>query len=498
VSENVDGSSSAATPWWLAEVFGGDTLFAGARTILVACSGGADSTALALLVAEWATARRGERPRIVLAHIHHGYRGAEADADEAFVIDLARKLGLESAGERVVPSRSPPSEAEARTLRFDAFRRLADAHAVDVIALAHHREDQQETVLLRICRGAGLRGLRGMRASRALAGCARPVRIVRPVLAASRDDLREFLRLRGQGFRHDATNDDPAGARNRLRLEVLPRLESQVHAGVRASLERIAALAARVDDDLEALADRALADSRVDAPGADELALDAVRLAVWPASVRHYVLRRAVAIVRDAPFALLDGRRTELADALVERASREAGRPNATGGAVELADGCIIERVRRLVVVRRTRAVPAPAFDAPECALAIDGGEVVWERWRLRASRAPWPGPDAASRSVEWVDAVSVAPGLVVRPRRAGDRFWPLGSTGHKKLEEFLRERGVAREGRGRWPLVVCGDEIVWVVGERIAEPFRVAAVGASAVRLEAHRERAVDVTRPR
>lgn len=194
------------------------------RGILVAVSGGVDSVVLAHALARLA------RPlglRVAVGHVHHGLRGEAADADEAFVQDLAAKLGIPFARERIAPaalrgggpSRTRPTLQEAaRELRYGALGRIAGELGLAHVATAHHADDQAETVLLRLLRGTGPDGLRGI-PERSADG-----RVVRPLLAASRAEIAAWAVREGLAWREDLSNASPDYARNRLRRDLVPVL----------------------------------------------------------------------------------------------------------------------------------------------------------------------------------------------------------------------------------------------------------------------------------
>jgi tRNA(Ile)-lysidine synthase len=194
------------------------------RGVLIAASGGVDSTVLAHGLVDLATRLD---LRLALGHIHHGLRGAESDADRDFVAALAGKLDLPFFQRRVdpaarregVPSQARPTLQEAaRRVRYDALEALATEAAVDHVATAHQLDDQAETVLLRLLRGTGPTGLGGI-PERSPDG-----RIVRPLLSVPRAEIERFARARGLSWREDASNRDPAYARGRLRRDWLQGL----------------------------------------------------------------------------------------------------------------------------------------------------------------------------------------------------------------------------------------------------------------------------------
>ncbi|MGB6553645.1 MAG: tRNA lysidine(34) synthetase TilS, partial [Candidatus Binataceae bacterium] len=185
--------------------------------ILVALSGGADSVAMLHALIEL---RDLFGYRLAAAHLNHCIRGAESDRDEAFVRELCARLGIDLIVERAagLDAAMPNLEEAARDARHDFLRRTAESLGAAHIALGHHRDDQAETVLLRMLRGAGIAGLGAMDE-------AGPNRIVRPMLSVSREDIRSYLRAIGALFVEDSSNDSAALMRNRVRHELLPTLE---------------------------------------------------------------------------------------------------------------------------------------------------------------------------------------------------------------------------------------------------------------------------------
>ena len=456
---------------------------AGAGRILVACSGGADSTALALLLSGYLDALGDASPRLYIGHVNHALRGSASDRDESFTRELARELGAKFLSVRL-PATSeaqPLSEGRARELRYEVFGQWAAEHRLDRIATAHHRDDQQETLLLRLCRGTGIAGLAGIPASRPLDGEEASPRLVRPLLGWSRAELLDYLESRGRSFRIDRTNDSLEIPRNRVRHEVLPLLEEHVHPGVRSSLSHLAGQAAELQGDLEALGRRALAASRLVDSAAGEISLSREALLCWPPSVRREVYAAVARELRPGAGGFFTRRELESVEDVLD--------PGDAIARADLGGGLRVGRVRERLEFGLGDAAGGLREEVPrqEVLLQVDGEPAVWGGWSLSARREPWRGPGGDSVE-EWIDEASLGEGLLVRGRLPGDRVWPLGAPGSKKLKEFMRESGVPSGGRDGVPLVVSGDKIVWVVGQRLCQPFSVPAGGAPAVRLRACR----------
>lgn len=262
------------------------------QTVLVAASGGLDSSVLGHALA--ACAER-LRVRVVLGHVHHGLRGAEADADEAAVAALARALGAGFASRRVDPrarragltSRARPTLQEAaRELRYAALREMAAALGAGRIATAHHADDQAETVLLRLLRGTGPDGLAGI-PERSPDGV-----LVRPLLRASRAELQRYAESHGLRWREDASNRSRDYARSRLRTTWLPGLAADFNPRL---LRAIADLAEAQRRDSEWIAGRVAreADARFSREGAC-LHIDATDWQRLPESLSRRLAREAL------------------------------------------------------------------------------------------------------------------------------------------------------------------------------------------------------------
>ncbi len=223
------------------------TLLRAGERVCAGVSGGADSTALLLALVEANAEKLGLGVALSAAHVHHGLRGADADADEAFVGELCERLQVPLTVFRVDTAARQAAEREgleeaARTLRYEALRGLA----VDAVATAHTLDDQAETVVMKLLRGAWTEGLGGI--SPEVEGLGFRVqgtgkaRIVRPLLGVRRAEVEAFLRERGQAWREDGSNRDLSLTRNRVRQELMPLLRG-FNPGIDALLARTAVIA---------------------------------------------------------------------------------------------------------------------------------------------------------------------------------------------------------------------------------------------------------------
>jgi tRNA(Ile)-lysidine synthase len=448
--------------------------------VLVAISGGPDSVALAHLLL--ALQETGDLVVVGFAHFNHQLRGADADADEAFCRTLAAALGVPNevgrddvAAAARVNGRS--TEDMARELRYKFLEDAADRTRADAIAIGHSLDDQAETFLLRLIRGAGTRGLGSIRP--------RAGRVIRPLLEVPRADLRQYLAAHSLAFRTDATNADVSIPRNRVRHELIPYLEREFSPGISRVLAREAALAREDEDRLhhEAID---LARSIVLTITGEQTELDALALRALPhalaARVAHQALTRQAGdrfIGFDHVEQLLqlaDGSDGDGVDLPGQRAVRRGGRIVLGSPAPRGRDE------RRENSFRVSLSIPG------EVTLGNQGWAVSAERVDSVESMKDG-GPGRARGGEVFVAAEPLALPLAIRSRRRGDRFAPLGLGHRKKLQDFLVDRKIPREMRDSLPLVVDGqDRIVWVVGQSVAEDFRVTEPSRGVILLKARR----------
>jgi tRNA(Ile)-lysidine synthase len=431
----------------------------------VAVSGGADS--IALLHALQTQAKR-FKWRLTVAHLHHGIRGRTADDDAIFVRQAAASLGLRCiTGKARVPAlarrRKCSIEMAAREARYAFLARTARRVGADVIATAHTADDQAETVLLRLVRGAGMTGLAGISRETCLHGC----RVVRPLLDVARAGIEAYLRGHGWAWREDETNADRDFLRNRVRHELLPLLERDFNPRIRAALTRTSAVLAAEDEWLEELAGGLLRTAVVGEPSAAP-ALRCSVLARLPLAARRRVLRRWL-IESKAPAASLDFETVERIAALSESAG---------GKSVVVGKGKTIRRVGERLVFGPMVERPPVSFrvrvPTPGSVVLPAQGIRVTARLAAGLVRERGVGPGAVPARASLNAAVWAGRPLFVRSLRPGDRISPFGLKGSKKLQDILVDAKVPRAGRALLPLFECGGKIVWVPGYRVAADWAV------------------------
>jgi len=423
--------------------------------VVIALSGGGDSVALAHLLRE--LDRAGELAVAGVAHFNHQLRD-EAGRDEVLSRSLAEALGWpflagrEDVRARAVRERRSLEDA-ARTARHEFFEQARLHFSADAVAVGHTRDDQAETFLLRLLRGAGSRGLSAMHP--------RHGHIIRPLLDCRRAELRAHLAERAIAFVEDETNSDVGIPRNRVRAELMPLLEARFNPSVVDTLANQAALAR--DEWLWMLDE--VRSKKLEVRSTTEL------LAA-PRALRRLTIWRAMNEAAGGRTVSLDH---------VEAVLDLLDSPGA-GGSID-APGHVVERAGDRVVLRSGRSGDGrpPAENFFRYPLSIPGEVTLPEQGLVvSAELAAGSGAQALRATVRnRATAVVAADGwtapLAVRNRRPGDRFRPFGLDGQKKLQDFLVDRKVARADRDHVPLVVDeNDRILWVAGHEIDEAFRV------------------------
>ena len=479
----------------------GELLQPGMR-VACACSGGADSVALVRLLYELKE-RLGLR--LLVAHLNHRLRGEDSDADEAFVRQLAERLELEFIVRRKdIAARAKRDktnlEEAGRQARLEFFASLIGGGKADAVAVAHTLDDQAETVLGRLVRGAGTRGLAGIYPVVESVSTVGPtgrspwaeqgkVLLVRPLLGVRRAELREYLDSLQQPWREDATNRDPARLRSRIRLEVLPQLNS-------AALEHVGRLAdhareeesfwvAYIEDRFRVFARRR--EGEVELPVAALVEPDSLlaKLPPRPAreaqrAVARRLLRRAIAEVR--------GDLRRITQTHVEKVLELAA--EGQSGKRLVLPGVEVERqFDRLIIQAASKQAVAADFelrlDAPQTVRLPDGRAL---EVKLVGVAQLEPGYNGARDAA---DAARAHFPLVVRNWRPGDRFEaslrgrPAGSRGRKKLKTLFQQHRIPLGERAGTPVVVSGGEIIWVQRLGVAAGYALGADSRTALVIE-------------
>ena len=439
--------------------------------VAVAVSAGADSVALLRVMLELQ-----HELGVVLsvAHFHHQIRGGEADADQQFVAELAAKFGLElhsGSGDAPAFAREHKASLEtaARELRHRWFAQLVGEGQVDKIATAHTLDDQAETVLMRILRGAGSRGLAG------IAPWQQEKHLVRPLLETTRKEVEAYLHSIGQAWREDLSNRDLVHTRNRVRHQLLPLLEKEFNPAIRHTLADMAEVARAEAEYWESLLPGLL--SRVVHTGkpsrsgrsssgnaAETLAVELSALQQLPLALQRQILQRtAEKLGASLEF-------NHIADMMELIAESRRSKPLALPGGLEAV--CTF---RELHIRRREEKQSSNGY---QYALTVPGEVLVPELESTLCARVITEGGADVSgyNPDQLLDRALLAPGLTVRNWQAGDRYCPAHTGSPKKVKELLQSgrlgHTLSQAERKTWPVVESAGQIVWMKGFAVPEAF--------------------------
>jgi tRNA(Ile)-lysidine synthase len=432
-------------------------------TLVVALSGGADSVALLDILSRL----HGYDLRLIATHLNHCLRGAEADADQEFCRLLAARYGIPFEARRIdILKMAGDSrlnlEDAGRRARIDLFDEISTSYRASAVALAHHADDQAETVLMRMLRGSGMSGLSGM-AYRNGRG------YIRPLLDITRLEIEQYLRCCGIEWREDASNSDTAYLRNRIRHQLLPLLE-EYNPAIRSGLAATAAVI-RGDETLlrEVTEEEFRKSCRVEEGRA---VFSVAHLVGLNPSLNRRLLRRSVMHIAGT----LDGIWQRHIESVVQLTVSE--RPHSQ---VALPHGMVALREYDVLALTRSPHFATATSDE----LLIDGPG----QYRL-----PWGGSIAVELS-STTDIPEEAHTLLldrsaapfpwsIRTFHSGDRMVPLGMSGSKKVKNIFIDKKIPQSKRRRIPLLFCDNSLLWIAGVCCSELCRITTRSAVTVRV--------------
>ncbi len=453
--------------------------------VIVAVSGGPDSVALlqalTLLSPEY-------KLNLTVAHLNHGLRGRESDAEEQLARRLSEDRGFPFVSRRVDlrtlktgRQRRHSLEDIGRQERYAFFTSLAAEVGATRIALGHHREDQAETVLMNLIRGSGLEGLKGIPP-------VREKRLIRPLFEVGKREILAFLSSNGLPCLEDSSNRQDFYLRNRIRNQLLPLLK-EFNPQIVSSLERMSRIARREDACLQEAAGRILARWKILPSLRDgEITLPLPDFLELPEAIQYRVLKTLLVHLVPYPF--------RISAAHVEAARR------LTRGAGGLNPACLPGRVLVKREAGRLTFFPAGGdsgstlpsmsagrrvnpfsypLDIPGLVEIKELGRVVKTAFVDRGEIEHRGGVKKAA----YFDPDRISPPLVIRNRREGDRFQPLGMAGTKKLKAYFIDEKIHREQRDLIPLLADDHSVIWIAGLRLSERVRLGEKTRRIVKIE-------------
>ncbi len=425
--------------------------------VIVAVSGGPDSVCLLHVLCQF---REEYDLKLYGAHLNHNFRGIEAQMDAQYVSDLCEDLDVLCFTKSMdVPQYAKrhglSSEEAGRILRYDFFEEVAQRANATKIAVAHNKNDQAETVLMRLLRGAGLQGLTAIHIKRG--------KIIRPLLDIDRESIEKYCKIYNLSPRIDKSNLESIYYRNKIRLELIPYLEENYNPNVMANLVRTAEILKKDFDFIEERAKKVYADL-VNNQGEQRLELPTEGIQKLHNALQSRVIRLAAE--------QLLGRQEVLEYKHVQEVL-ELMQKGLTGKRITLPMGLVAKiNYKNICFVTGEQEDKVFHYELPiggSLDLKEIGGTFetrVIEREEIKEI--------SRDKYRKYFDYDKIENELNVRNRQDGDRFYPLGLVGSKKLKDFFIDYKVDRDERDSIPLICDGDEIMWVVGLRISEKYKI------------------------
>jgi tRNA(Ile)-lysidine synthase len=458
------------------------------QPVIVGLSGGADSVCLLGLLHEAGY-------RVEAAHLNHHLR-PEADSDADHAGKIAGILGIpfivHSADVGGFAHENGLSiEEAARKCRYQFLFEAARTRKAKYVAVAHTADDQIETILMHLVRGAGLGGLKGMTPITRLPEFDTEIPLIRPILHLWRSDTESYCRRNNLEFIMDASNSDQTFFRNRLRHSLIPDLETYNPQFKKALLR----MSHSLQDDhemLNSLIDQAWEDLVVE-KGEGYIVFNLPALQVSEQGMRRHLIRRAMHLLRP-------GLRDVDHDAL----SLAAQFVDTMPGTVEISPSRKVDMTGGLYIYKENDCLYLAQYEADlpsenwpqvDSQRPLQTGITDLDKgWQLVVEKVIDDGLLSAAQSnenpfVAWMDAGKAAGEQSIRPAQIGDAFQPLGMNGQTmKLSDFFINIKLPHRARARWPVLMVGDRIAWVMGLRLAYPFRVERETRQALRLQLKR----------
>ncbi len=446
-----------------------NNLFASADRILLAVSGGADSTALLYALC---SLRENSivKNELVCAHINHLLRGADSDNDEQFAVRQADILKLPIATEKIdvrgfAKQNKLSIETAARQLRIKALIEIARKNKCSLIATAHQADDNAETVIHNIIRGTGLRGLAGIWPKKSFEG---GINFVRPLLCVTRAQIADYLEQRNLKWQTDRTNQDLTFRRNYIRHLLLPQLQRNCISSLVEQLSGLCQSARRLYNFVSSIAEK-LSSQAVEVDE-NSLGIDLKIFSVQHPEVKIELLRRSLAC--------LGSGQKDLNRLHYEKILRLAGK-NVSSKKIALPGGFTVHREYNKLMFERpaeaeSGSVPDEIFELEIPGTQKFGSFIIESKFLAASQKTVEDIKTNKDNFTEHFDFNKLQPPVKVRRRRAGDKFQPLGMLSQKKIGKFITDLKVPQNIRRKLLVVTDGEKIIWLWPIRMAEPAKI------------------------
>lgn len=434
--------------------------------VIVACSGGPDSVALLYLLNQ---IKGKYNLKIYVAHIDHKLRGRESDEDEKFVRNLAKELKFSFYTKsfdikKIAKKKKLSIEECAREVRYDYLNKLASRIRATKIALGHNADDQAETVLMRLIRGAGSLGLSGIP----------PVsgKMIRPLLDIKREEIEKFLKEYKLPFRIDSSNLRKDYLRNRIRLELIPYLRNKYNPNIVEVLNRTALILSAQENYLRKVISRIF--DKLSIKGKGKISLDLDQLFNYDLSLRREMIRLAIEKTGGVSFRAGFEEIEKILSLAQQRKSGKRfflNRSMLAEVSSDFLNFYRLEKRKKALSIILPGTVKSDSFGISLDSRLIPRGNLPK---KLRSD-------DQMAAYLDWD---KLKPPYILRNPGIGDKFRPLGMKGTKTLKSFLTDLKVPRYEKDKVMVLTSRDEILWVIGYRIGDKFKVTGATKKVLKL--------------
>mgnify|MGYP000852373627 FL=1 len=428
--------------------------------IVVGVSGGPDSMTLLYVLLD---IKKEIHMNIYVAHVNHGVRGKEADEDEEYVRKISKSLGLPFYSKRIdmegyAKENKLSSEEAGRKLRYEFFREILSSVGGGKIAVAHNKNDQAETLLMRFLRGTGIDGLKGMEYKKG--------DIIRPLLDISRKEIEAYVSERHIQTRLDKTNLEPIYNRNKIRLELIPYIEKNFNPNIIETLSRTSKVMMLDSSFLEDYSWKIYYEI-VKVQNESSIILDKGLFLKQDKSIMQRVIRNSILKINGSLQGFTERHISDIVNLFKD---------NTTGKSIDLLNGIVAKTSYDRLIIEKGQNVEKKSLNYK---LNI-GGTTNIEEFNLSLETTVLPIEkfkiNFNNRFIKYFDYDKIEGNLFVRNRLKGDKFVPFGMKGKKKLKDLFIDEKVPKEDRDTIPLIADEENIIWVVGFRTSELYKITA----------------------
>lgn len=425
--------------------------------IVVGVSGGPDSMALLYILIEF---KKEVDFNIHIAHVNHGVRGEDALKDQNFVKEQAMKLGLAYYSRDVDMIQygreiGVSSEEAGRALRYGFFREIISKLGSGKIAVAHNKNDQAETLIMRFMRGTGIDGLKGMEFI--------SKDIIRPILGISREDIEDYIINENIDTVADMTNFQTIYNRNKVRLELIPYIEENFNPNIIHTMWRMSEISS-LDSDFLNEYTKEIYKKAVKIESKHRISLDLNIILKLHPSIKQRLIRQSILNINQSLQGITEAQISNAID-LIDKKK--------TGKEVHLSNKIVVRTdYNNVIVERKLEKKEEYFYEIPDFGL-VNLQEIGYSFNIALISMEDYKSLERDTDS-QYFDSDQIVGNLAVRNRRPGDRFIPFGMSGSKKLKDYFIDEKISKDLRDKIPLLVDRESILWVIGYRTDEKYRI------------------------